>query len=64
MLQFQDLDLERLREELNEDPQVEAGGVNIINSVVTDSNITLAQTNSAVSIRQPKVSIIASYVYK
>ncbi|KAI8881108.1 hypothetical protein K501DRAFT_189736 [Backusella circina FSU 941] len=52
---FSDLELKQLREELNEKPDDTAERcVNITNSVVTDSNIILAQRNSTVSFRQSK----------
>lgn len=54
--QLSDLELKQLREELNEKPDgtLECS-VNIINSVVTDSNIFSTQSNSTVSSRPPKL---------
>jgi hypothetical protein len=53
-----DLDLQRLREELNEKPKDAAeGSVQIINSIVTESNIISAQGNATVSVRAGKVFI-------
>ncbi|EIE88601.1 hypothetical protein RO3G_13312 [Rhizopus delemar RA 99-880] len=55
MKKSSDLELKQLREELNEKPDdTVEGSVNIINSVVTDSNIISAQSNSAVSVKPPK----------